>query len=102
MGYLNIAKQALRNTAGDEEVRRSLWNEIDEIDEVSAATWEDSSSFSSISSPNAFTPAHAETLRRWLTAGQLDTLPDPVPGMEDLLEQYADRQRLIGLVRAIL
>lgn len=43
-----------------------------------------------------------ERLRAWLTTGALAALPDRIPGFADELTQYADRDRLIGMVRAIL
>lgn len=43
-----------------------------------------------------------DRLRQWLDAGHLATLPEPIPGFTDELAPYADRTRMIGLVRAIL
>jgi hypothetical protein len=44
----------------------------------------------------------AATLHSWLDQGALDALPEQLPGFTGDLAPYADRVRLIGLVRAIL
>jgi len=46
--------------------------------------------------------AAVSTLGEWLVSGQLDTLPDPVPGFADNLAPYRDRTRLIDFTRQIL
>lgn len=46
--------------------------------------------------------AAVSTLGEWLVSGQLDALPDPVPGFPDALSRYRDRTLLITFTRQIL
>jgi len=46
--------------------------------------------------------AAVSTLGEWLVSGQLDTLPNPVPGFPDDLARYRDRETLIAFTRHIL
>jgi hypothetical protein len=59
--------------------------------------------------PGMLSPADAltlvcevEQLQIWLANGALATLPDEIHGIDDVLREYEQRERLIGLVKVII
>lgn len=102
MKYLQIIKQMEEPESAKAVHATTLGNEIDEIDELTLDPTVSISSISSISSTNDANDQAVATLRQWRASGALDRLPDPLPGFIDELAQYAERARLIGMVKAIL
>jgi len=95
MGYLNVLKQMKHEGTNTARVYSTSTNDHDDIDDQTRQGEGITSSMSSWSYP-------VQQLRDWLEAGQLDALPDPVPGFPDDLARYRDREMLIAFTRQIL
>jgi len=108
MDALQKARQLVQRVAKTGDTEMHAHNERNELNELSQpdSGGEEVNSFNSFLSfaENApFTPsAPVAQLHEWLVRGQLDALPDPVPGFPDDLARYRDRETLIAFTRQIL
>ena len=102
MRYLQIAKRVSGEAAHDLPEGATRADEIDEVDEVCLSDVRAMSSTSSISSVSQSAIVAVASLEQWIKQGVLNRLPQHIPGFVGELSNYADRDRMIGMVRAIL
>jgi len=95
MGYLDVLKQMKHEGTNTVRLHIAPTDDHDDINDQTPQGEGITSSRSSTSYP-------IQQLHDWLEAGQLDALPDPVPGFPDALARYRDRETLIAFTRHIL